>query len=46
MQFRMRLGIIRDLKKGQENIIYNLLEIRHEFVQLEYVAVRRDRENK
>lgn len=35
----MSLGVIRDLKEWQENVIYNLLEIRHQFVQLEDVAV-------
>ena len=46
MKFRMTIGIVRGLKEWQKYIIQNLLEIRHEFVQLEYITAKSENEKK
>ena len=39
MQLRMRIGIVGHFKKWQEDIVDNLLEVRHKFVQLENITI-------
>lgn len=37
----MRIGIIGHFEQRQENVVENLLEVRHKFVQLKDIAVQR-----
>jgi hypothetical protein len=40
MQLRMRMRIVGHFEERQEDIVNNLLEIRHELVQLENITAR------
>lgn len=40
MQLRMRIGIVGHFEERQEDVVDNLLEVRHEFVQLKDIAAK------
>ena len=39
MQLRMRIGIVGYFEKWQEDIVDNLLEVRHKLIQLKDITI-------
>lgn len=40
MQLRVRIGIVGYFEERQEDVVDNLLEVRHKFVQLKNIATK------